>query len=160
MSAKKTNQSQAIINRSQNDPLWFLRRVLGCQYLTPQQIEVIESVKLNRRTAVTAGNSVGKTWLSARLALWFLYSFPRSKVISTAPTLNQVINLLWRELRQAHTQAKFPLGGEVFKTQINLAEDWFAIGFSTNEATNFQGFHAPRVMVIFDEATGIEPALS
>lgn len=159
MSAKKTNQSQAIINRSQNDPLWFLRRVLGCQYLTPQQIEVIESVKLNRRTAVTAGNSVGKTWLSARLALWFLYSFPRSKVISTAPTWNQVINLLWRELRQAHAQAKFPLGGEVFKTQINLAEDWFAIGFSTNEATNFQGFHAPRVMVIFDEATGIDPTI-
>jgi len=152
-------QAQTILEKSRNDPAWFIRHVLGCEYLTPQQISVVNSVCDNRRTLVTAGNSVGKTFLAARLALWFLYSNPKSKVITTAPTWIQVESLLWRELRSAYQSARFPLGGDVFKTQINLADDWFAIGLSTDNPTRFQGFHAPRIMVIFDEAIGVEAGI-
>lgn len=148
-------QAKTILQRSQSDPAWFIRTVLGAPVITPQQLRVIESVRDNRRTLVTAGNSLGKTWLAARLALWFLYSNPKSKVITTAPTWIQVESLLWRELRQAHVSAKFPLGGQVNKTQINLADDWFALGLSTDSPTRFQGFHAPRVMVVFDECVGV-----
>lgn len=150
-------EAQRILKRSQQDPEWFLRNVLGTPYLTPQQSAVIRSVAEHRKTAVTAGNGLGKTFLAARLALWFLFSFYRSKVITTAPTWKQVRNLLWRELRQAYAQAQFPLGGHLTQTSLELADDWFAIGFSTDEPTNFQGYHAPKVMVVLDEATGIHP---
>lgn len=152
-------QAKAILDRSRNDPAWFIRNVLGAEYLTPQQITVLESVRDHRRTLVTAGNSVGKTWLAARLALWFLYSHPKSKVITTAPTWIQVESLLWRELRAAYLSAKFPLGGDIHKTQIVLADNWFAIGLSTDDPTRFQGFHAPRIMIIFDEAIGVDPGI-
>lgn len=156
---RNQHQAKAILERSRREPEWFLRTVLGLPYLTPQQLKVIHSVAVNRRTAVTAGNGVGKTHLAARLALWFLYSNPKSKVITSAPTWKQVRNLLWRELRNAHQNAKFPLGGEPKEAELSLDEDWFAVGISTDEPTNLQGYHAPRVMVIFDEATGINPRI-
>lgn len=152
-------QAQTILDRSRRDPAWFLQTILGTRYLTPQQLQVVASVRDNRRTLVTAGNSVGKTYLAARLALWFLFAHPRSKVVTTAPTWIQVESLLWRELRQAHAMAAFPLGGQVNKTLLNLSEEWFAIGLSTDNPTRFQGFHAPRVMVIFDEAIGVDPGI-
>lgn len=128
-------------------------------YITPQQMAVVNSVAQCRRTAVTAGNGVGKTWLAARLALWFLYVNPASKVVTTAPTWHQVKNLLWRELRIAHSQTRFPLGGQPNQTELNISDEWFAIGLSTDDPTRFQGIHAPRVMVIFDEATGVDPGI-
>lgn len=149
----------SILEKSKGDPAWFLTEVLGVPYLTPQQREVIASVAKNRRTCVTAGHGVGKTWLAARLALWFLYTNPQSKVVTTAPTWFQVENLLWRELRVAHQTARFPLGGTSNQTQLSLSEEWFAIGLSTNDPTRFQGTHAPRLMVIFDEATGVSPGI-
>src|SRR5882672_7800188 len=152
-------QAKTVLERSRNDPAWFIRNVLGAEYLTPQQMSVLESVRDHRRTLVTAGNSVGKTYLAARLALWFLYSNPNSKVITTAPTWIQVESLLWRELRGAYLASKFPLGGAVHKTQIILADNWFAIGLSTDDPTRFQGFHAPRIMIIFDEAIGVDSGI-
>ena len=157
MSSKK--QAVAILDRSRLDPVWFIKTIVGAPYLTPQQTHVIESVRDNRRTLVTAGNSVGKTWLAARLALWFLYSNPRSKVITTAPTWIQVESLLWREIRLAYAGAKYPLGGEIFKSSLQIADDWFALGLSTDSPTRFQGFHAPRIMIIFDEAIGVDPGI-
>src|SRR5688500_7201178 len=52
--------------------------------VTPQQMRVAASVVQNRRTAVPAGHSVGKTKIAAGLALWFLYSREDSIVITTA----------------------------------------------------------------------------
>jgi len=148
-----------VLDKARREPAWFLSDVLGVPYITPQQQQVIDSVAKNRRTAVTAGNGVGKTWLAARLALWFLYTNPGSKVVTTAPTWFQVENLLWRELRIAHKNARFQLGGTPNLTSLNLSEEWFAVGLSTNDPTRFQGTHAPRVMVVFDEATGVAPGI-
>ncbi|HXG83046.1 MAG TPA: hypothetical protein VNI84_03370, partial [Pyrinomonadaceae bacterium] len=36
-----------------------------------------------------------------------------------------------------------------------LGNEWFAVGLSTNDSTRFQGIHAPFVMIVFDEATGV-----
>jgi hypothetical protein len=44
-------------------------------------------------------------------------------------------------------------------TGITLADDWFAIGLSTNDPTRFQGIHAPYVLIVFDEATGVAPEI-
>lgn len=144
-----------IIKRSRSNPVWFLRNALGVKYITPQQILLCNSIRDNRRTAAPAGNGLGKTWLAARIVLWFLFSYPHSKVLTTAPTWHQVEHLLWREIRKAHQESLVPLGGDVLQTQINLSEDWFALGLSTNDAIRFQGIHAPRVLVVFDEATGV-----
>ena len=99
------------------------------------------------------------TMLAAWTLLWYLYSYPESKVITTAPTFNQVKELLWRYVRTAHSKAKFPLGGEPLNTSLELGPEWFAIGLSTDSPERFQGFHAERLLVIVDEASGVPDSI-
>ena len=74
--------------------------------------------------------------------------------------------ILWREIREAHMNAKVPLGGHLTKTKLDLqtktsGRKHFAYGFATKpdtaseEATKIQGYHNTWVLVVFDEAPGI-----
>lgn len=158
--------------RLQADPELFFTHILGIppEYIWDKMQEVMLSVRDNSRTAVKAGHSVSKSFTAARLALWFLYSYgPDATVITTAPTDNQVENVLWREIRDAHQAAPYKLvGNKPLTKQLNVTDQfpkWFALGFSTRpdtvtaQATAFQGFHNNHVLVIFDEAAGIIPQI-
>jgi phage terminase large subunit len=157
---------QALL-KFQKSPELFFERVLGVTTLEDYDRRVLQSVVDNERTAIAACHDVGKTWKAARVVLWFASCFPYSKVITTAPTYNQVKNILWSEIRAAHSRALIPLGGKLNLTDWQLSQegDWFAIGFTprnelSGEAgqgtqSSFQGFHAPHLLLVFDEATGI-----
>lgn len=172
----RRTEAQQVLARCA-DPEFFFEHVLGWQPtpaarahgytspLTPDQQAIAQSVRTHPRTAVPASVGVGKTHLAAGLGLWYLYTHPHSKVITTAPTALQVEQLLWREIGTAHTQATFPLGGRLLTTQLELDSDWFALGLSPQKdreaetAVRFAGFHAPALMLIFDEATGVHPSI-
>jgi len=123
--------------------------------LWDKQLEVIKSVKENKKTAVKSGNTCGKTYIAAWVALWFLITHKPSKVITTAPTFTQVEEILWKEIAGMIYKSKVPIDCELLKTELKFAPDWFAIGISTNEVNRFQGFHSPYLMVIIDEALGV-----
>jgi len=145
---------------SKISPPFFNEWILGGTFWSKQE-EIILSVRDNRYTTVRACHDVGKTYIAARTALWFLYSHPQSIVVSTAPTMRQVENLLWRELRSAHEASNQPLGGEALKTRLDIAPDWYAIGASSGDPDKLQGFHAASgdILIIIDEAAGVaEPA--
>jgi hypothetical protein len=89
-------------------PERFAREVLGSSWWSKQR-EAAELVAGNRRVAVKSANGVGKTYLAADLALWFLYSHRPSIVLTTAPTWRQVRYLLWEEIRR-----RFPGGAGAF----------------------------------------------
>lgn len=148
-------QAVETLARIQN-PVAFAHEILGIPYLTPDQVRVMESVMANKRTAVTAGHALGKTHLASALVLWFMFTRPNSKILTTASSWPQVEDALWREIRGMHRSALMPLGGRVLNTEINVDTHWFAQGRSTDDSTNLQGFHAPYVMVLLDEATGID----
>ncbi len=153
------------------DPMRFMVEALDVkpEYVWDKMIEVAESVRDNPRTAVGAGHCVSKTFTAPRIAEWFLYCFKPATVITTAPTHEQVEDQFWRELRESHNNARFPLGGSLTRTRLDLQAEtgirWFAKGFSTKpetvtgEATAFQGYHNENVLVIFDEAAGILPQI-
>lgn len=131
----------------------------GYKYgVTPQQMRVCASVVQNRRTAAPSGHGVGKTKIAAGLALWFLFSREDSIVITTASSWLQVEVQLWGEIRDSFRLAKLPLQGRLLETGIKIADKWYAIGLSTNDATRFQGMHPSRrgrILIIIDEATGV-----
>lgn len=141
-------------------PETFFEGVLGIT-MWEKQHEIVESIKHHRRTSIRSCNSAGKTWSISRIALWFLFTFPHSLVINTAPTHRQVENQFWRNLRRAHKTAKIKLGGKLLKTALSIDEDWFALGFSTKDGDgameSFQGWHAQNMLVIVDEASGVHP---
>ena len=155
----ETEDAQNLLKRCQDDPPFFSKHVLGGEQPWDKQKEIMLSVRDNPRTVVPSGFGVGKTWAAARVALWFLYSFPHSLVITTAPTWRQVENVLWAETRRQHQKSLRPLGGIVLQTQIKIAADWFALGLSTDEPERFQGFHSAYLLLIFDEAAGIDKSI-
>lgn len=154
------NQVQAIkahfITQVQ-DPSYFTEKILNKQ-LWPIQAEILHSVQSNMRTAVRSCHGIGKTFTAAVCILWFLYTHPKAIVLSTAPTWRQVEKLIWKEIRSAYREAVIPLGGNLMpKTpELHLIHDeWYAAGLSTNEPDRFQGFHEEHILVIVDEAAGV-----
>jgi hypothetical protein len=155
-----TTITENLTTKIRNNPEYFYESILGCS-IWEKQREITYSVFNNRKTTVKSANSTGKTFIAARVALAFLYAYPPAVVIDTAPTHRQVENQFWREFRRAHKSAKKNLGGKLLKTQFNIDENWFAIGFSSNTGEDgmeaFQGWHAEHILVIIDEASGVHP---
>ena len=50
----------------------------------------------------------------------------------------------------------WPLGGELTDTRLELGAQWYAVGLSTNEPERFQGFHSERLLLVLDEANGVD----
>lgn len=146
--------------KAHSEPRWYFDRILGVTLWSKQE-DIVISVRDNVYTTVRSNNSSGKTFGAASLALWFLTAFGPAVVIDTAPTHRQVENQFWRELRRAYKRSKVPLGGKLLKTQLNIDENWFAIGFSTSKGEDgmeaFQGWHAENILIIVDEASGVSP---
>lgn len=118
-------------------------------------MQIAESVRDNPRTGVASAHGVGKSWVAARIALWWLCCYPGSIVATTAPTFRQVERVLWQELRQAHKNARERLPGKLLQTSLTVDDGWYAFGFSTVDANRFQGLHAEHVLAVFDEAAGV-----
>ncbi|MBQ3447776.1 MAG: hypothetical protein IJG37_09060 [Synergistaceae bacterium] len=139
------------------DPSYFTQKILN-KTLWPVQAEILRSVRDNMRTAVRSCHGIGKTFTAAMCILWFLYTRPKAIVLSTAPTWRQVEKLIWKEIRSAYRESAIPLGGNLLpKTpELHLIHDeWYAAGLSTNEPDRFQGFHEEHILVVVDEAAGV-----
>lgn len=157
-----------LLQEWQKNPEAFIRFCWPKAYLTPDQLKVLRAITAgHRKIAVRAGHGVGKTWLEARLAVWFVTVFKPSVVPTTAPTFHQVKNLLWREIASAHASSRVPLGNPPLQTEWTIRPDNYAFGISTREtgenkefgATRMQGIHSKHMLVILDEAAGVLPEI-
>lgn len=143
-----------------NHPEFFVEHALG-HYTWSKQREILRSVRDNEKTAVRACHGSSKTYTAAEVVVWFLNCFRGSKVITTAPVFSQVKELLWAEINKIYMNSRVNLEGECLTTKIKIDEepDHYAIGFSTDQPQRAEGWHAPAILFIFDEAKGIEPWL-
>jgi hypothetical protein len=153
-----TESAREIHDRIRLDPVWFCRKVLRFDPWSRQR-DVVESVRDHMRTAVRSCHGPGKTGIAGRTALWFLAAFPRSKVITTAPTFMQVREQLWREIATGYQASAGFFTGVLTDTKLELAPDWFAIGLSTDRPERFHGYHAEHLLLIVDEASGVDEAI-
>lgn len=145
------------MERIRRDPAGFMRSFLSFEPWE-KQVDIAESVRDHRRTAVKSCHGAGKSALAARIVIWFLHAFHSSIVLTTAPTQNQVRNILWRNINAAYAGKARPLLGRCLQTQIDIAPDWYALGFKSEDtaADRFQGFHAENALVVIDEAAGVD----
>ena len=142
-----------------NDPVGFIRDVLGVVQ-TPDQIQIAGKFSRGARVKVNSGHSVGKTHMAACLVLWWFYTRDPAVIITTAPTLKDVRDLLWTEIRLLRTRAKRPLPewfiGPAAPEMFHHDEHW-AKGYTANKGESFQGRHRPSMLFVFDECEGVDP---
>ena len=145
-----------IVDYSLTHPEWYVKNVLNSNPWQ-KQIEIVRSTFEYKYTAVKTCNAVGKSYIAARIALTYLMLHNPGIVVTTAPTWRQVTDILWREIGTAYKQAKYKLSKtEVTQAGLNLDTDWYAVGLSTKRPENFFGYHEDNILVIVDEAGGVE----
>lgn len=141
-----------------NDPEWFMNDILGFEPWD-KQLEILEKIRTNKKVCIRSCNGAGKTFFLPRVALWYMHAFAPAIVINTAPTWRQVENQYWRHFRNAHALSNGMIGGKVFKTKFEINEDWYALGISVKKTEDFQGWHGENILVIIDEASGVNPMI-
>lgn len=160
--------------------LWA-KDILGVT-LWSKQIEVCMSIVEHKNTMVAAGHGVGKSFLTAVLACWWIDTHKEedATVLSTAPSTSQVRNIIWRTIQKMHrlsaeryqqykdakkagrSTAGLPdhaLPGYVTASATWKSSNGVPIGFGRTpprgrEGDTFQGIHG-NVFAIADEAVGV-----
>ena len=135
-------------------PVRFVKNRLNINPWRKQQ-DILEALAKHNRVAVRSCNGSGKTFTAALATIWWLMAHDEAIVITTAPTERQVKQLLWREIRKIHVQNQDLIGGKITSTRLELNNQLFAFGFSTNTAERFQGFHHQNILIVVDEASGV-----
>lgn len=164
---KKANPLAELVVAWRENPLAFVRDVLGVNDIDPWQLQVLDWLKDGeKRISVRSGHGVGKTALEAWLILWFGTTREDVKIGVTAPAAPQIDVALWPELRKWHAAMRD--GNKVarwFSTQIAITEGfvkWANGNFAAartarpDQPEALQGLHASNVLILADEASGIE----
>lgn len=151
-----------------NDPVGWAKNMLGVD-LWSKQREIATSVVHNKNVAVKAGHGVGKSFLVAVLACWWIDTrAPNGFVASTAPSVQQIGAIVWREIRTlynlAHQRHRDGLIDHALPGYITADNEWkmpggIKLGFGRKPPDNktddsFQGIHG-FVLAIGDEAVGL-----
>lgn len=156
MEANSTTEAyRTLLDEYRDNPVFFVEHALGHMTWSKQR-EILRSVRDHKFTAVRACHGSSKTFTAAEATVWFLNTFENSKVITTAPTFSQVAYLLWAEINKIYRTCRIQMNGECLVTMIKTEDaDHYAIGFSTDKPARAEGWHAPAILFIFDEAKGI-----
>lgn len=147
------------------NPDLYAKERLGLT-LTPDQVAVMHSVRDNRKTYAKAGNGVGKTFIASVVVVWFMECAPRVLpdgtptgpiAYTSAPTSDQVTNLLWKEIRLRHAAANPAFPGRLLDVypRWNLDVGSFALGKVAKDEEGFKGQHAPYFLIVLDEGPGV-----
>lgn len=149
-------KAEKVIKYYQQNPDKFFADFLGIE-LWDKQLDIVRSVRDNEKTACRSGFGLGKTFVVAGIALWFINFFRPATVLTTAPSWIQVEEVLWRSMRKLYNRAAergTRLAGNLYNTKYDL-KDSFAIGLSVDNPVRLQGFHDKNVLLLFDEAPGV-----
>ena len=142
-----------------SDPVGFILNELHAdpEMFWHRQREIAELVRDRRYVAVRSCNGLGKDWLAARLALWWVYC-RRGYVLVTGPTERQVKHVVMGQVRRAFNAAA-DLPGDLYELALRLdgADEMGILAFTSTDASKLTGLHASRLMVLITEAQGIEP---
>lgn len=138
------------------DPAGWVRTRLN-EHPWSKQVQIMESVRDHRHTAVHSCHDTGKSYTAARLASWWIDSHAPGEafVVTTAPTGAQVKAILWREINRAHR--KGGLIGRCNQVEWWIGNEMVAFGRKPADYSPqaFQGIHQRYILIIIDEACGV-----
>ena len=151
-----------LLAQAYDDPGFFNTVILGRNPFWWRQEEIARSVVDFRETVAYSGNAIGKDYLFGSLVPWWLCTRKDSLVIVTGPSQTLLGSVTWKEVRKAVEGSRIPLGAKMSKgvktspQTVELAPGWTALGYSTTSVERASGQHARKVLVIVEEASGLD----
>ena len=129
-----------------------------------QQEKILKAIsKKGAKVTVRSGRGIGKSAAAAMSILYFLDMHKkRCKIICTSPSAKQLFNNLWPECYYWIQQMP-PIFRKNFIymatsiRMVGMEELRFAVAATAKKenAESLQGSHAPHMLIIVDEATGV-----
>ena len=151
------NELLIALDHYYDHPVDFFREILR---MNPDewQEEVLGDLAQYSKISVRSGQGVGKTALEAGAIIWFLACRPYSRVIATAPTMQQLYDVLWAEIAKWLDKSLVKDLLKWTKTKVYMVGDdkrWFATAKTATKPENMQGFHEDHMLIVVDEASGV-----
>jgi len=168
-----------IYKKMQKSPLFFIECMWGMvperdnskyikgKHLTWQQHDILLAVEEalkggKKRISVRSGHGIGKSATLAMLILWYLFCYKDAQVPCTAPTSDQIHDILWKEVAKWLNLMPKPVREKYEWTNgyIRITESpetWFARAKTARKENPeaLAGVHGDFVMYIVDEASGV-----
>jgi hypothetical protein len=144
----------------QDDPVAYAHDRLGLR-LTPDQEEILDSVRQNRRTIAKASHAVGKTFIAAAASCWWYDCWDEHIVYITAPTWKQALGLTFKQIKRFRLNLGLP--GDVLDSGLVRDPDrlrepaHFIKAINAESGEGFQGEHSAPILIVMEEAVGVPP---
>src|SRR5215472_1072265 len=150
------------MTRYARGPTAFVREVLGAEP-DPWQIEALRALaRGHTRISIRSGHGVGKSCLAAWVLVWFICTRSPFKAAVTAPSAPQLFDVLWPELGRWISKLPDTWRGafDITADHVTLKEDRecfiTARTSRTDQPEAMAGLHSPHILLIADEASGID----
>ncbi|MDB4931229.1 MAG: hypothetical protein JWM10_3713 [Myxococcaceae bacterium] len=129
-----------------------------------RQRDIFAAVARFRRVATRSGHKVSKTNSLACLALWWVCTRPRAKVVLSSTVGDQLKNILWPEVCRLHREAAFPIGGKLsadYHGGLWFDDDRAIIAMKSEDTKpeSFAGVSSPHLLYLIDESSGFPDSL-
>ena len=129
---------------------WLKRKIWA------KQREILRSVYAHKLTAVKGCHASGKSFASAGLPMSWMCRYEKSKSMITAPTERQVKSF-WKDIHAAYAQGLVHnFLPKPLTMSMALGPECYSYGATSSAGVNVQGLHSENVLIICDEAPGIE----
>lgn len=157
--------AEQLAARYYNAPFAFIREMFRSKPVpTKQQEQLIRALgRGDRKVSIRSGRGTGKSSSIAWLAIWFLLHRPSVKILITAPSSAQLFDALFAEIRRWIDDLNpiYKDRLEVKSDRVELraapAECFITLRTARKESPeSLQGLHAPFMLTIVDEASGVE----
>ena len=166
MSETDKNQFLTFLEAYRNDPVAFVRNVLGAVPLPWQEDFLRAIARGERRLSVRAGHGVGKSTACSWALIWHMTTRYPQKSVVTAPTAAQLFDALYAELKTWVNKLPPVLRDsfEVFSDRIALKgapeSSFISVRTSSSERPEaLAGVHSEHVLLVVDEASAVPEAV-
>jgi intein/homing endonuclease len=126
--------------------------------VSPVGSEVTVAIEVPGAQTFLTGLWEHNTYVAGAVTLAHMSRYPDAIVLTTAPTDTQVRQLLWRYIHEHRIRSGMTFGKanetELYVDPKNLRRS-FALGYATDQAERFQGYHSGHILVIIDEGPGV-----
>lgn len=138
-----------------------------------RHVESVEKVKYGKLLkellgyiSVASGHGIGKSACLSWIILWFLFCFPECQVAATAPSKQQIFDILWKEIhiwlgRMPEVYRKCYDWQSSYVRMTTDPESWFARAATARKENPeaLAGVHGEHVLLVADEASGVEQVI-
>jgi len=174
-----TKNDIELYKRFQQSPILFIEKMwkmtperdnkkfIKGKNITWQQHDILLAVEEalhgdKKRISIRSGHGVGKSAVLSWLIIWYLFCFKDAQIPCTAPTSDQMHDVLWKEVAKwldklpAVIKEKYDWSANYVRIKES-PETWFARAKTARKEKPeaLAGIHGDFVLFLIDEASGV-----